>query len=85
VAIRITVWIQGLSSGFVTIGRYGKWYQPSECAARRCSAEHALVGIAIATATSLRHRPATDSHDRRNLAEVCTVPLLLVSKCLCAS
>jgi len=25
VAIRITVWIQGLFSGFVTIGRYGKW------------------------------------------------------------
>ena len=24
-AIRITVWIQGLLSGFVTIGRYGKW------------------------------------------------------------
>jgi len=24
VAIRITVWIQGLFSGFVTIGRYGK-------------------------------------------------------------
>jgi len=25
VAIWITVWIQGLFSGFVTIGRYGKW------------------------------------------------------------
>jgi len=25
VAIRITVWIQGLFSGFVTIGRYEKW------------------------------------------------------------
>jgi len=25
VAIRITVWIQGLFSGFVTNGRYGKW------------------------------------------------------------
>jgi len=25
VAIRITVWIQGLFSGFVTIERYGKW------------------------------------------------------------
>ena len=24
-AIRITVWIHGLFSGFVTIGRYGKW------------------------------------------------------------
>jgi len=22
------VWIKGLFSGFVTIGRYGKWYQP---------------------------------------------------------
>jgi len=29
VAIRIAVWIQGLFSGFVTIGRYGKWYQPT--------------------------------------------------------
>ena len=25
--MRITVWIHGLFSGFVTIGRYGKWYQ----------------------------------------------------------
>jgi len=24
-AIRITVWTQALFSGFVTIGRYGKW------------------------------------------------------------
>jgi len=24
-AIQITVWIDGLFSGFVTIGRYGKW------------------------------------------------------------
>jgi len=43
----------------------------SDCAARRCSAQHALVGIAIATVTSLRHRP---------LAEVCAVPVLLVAK-----
>jgi len=27
VAIRITAWTQGLFFGFVTIGRYGKWYQ----------------------------------------------------------
>ena len=33
----------------------------TDCAARRCSAVHALVGIAIATITSLRHRPTTDS------------------------
>jgi len=45
---------------------------------RRCSARHALAGIAIATVTSLRHRPMTDSHDRRALAEVCTVPVILV-------
>ena len=25
VAIRITVWIQGLFTEFVTIGRYGRW------------------------------------------------------------
>jgi len=29
VAIRIIVWIQGLFSVFDTIGRYGKWYQPT--------------------------------------------------------
>ena len=39
---------------------------------------YALAGIAIATTTSLSHRPTTDSHDRRALAEVCTVPVLLV-------
>ena len=41
----------------------------TDCAARRCSARHALAGIAIATSTSLRLHP---------FAEVCTVPLLLV-------
>jgi len=54
-----------------------------DCAARRCSASHALAGIAIATTTLLRQRPTTDSHDRRALAEVCTVPVLLVSRCSC--
>jgi len=41
----------------------------TNCTARRCSGGHALSGIAIATMTSLRHRP---------LVEVCTVPVLLV-------
>jgi len=50
----------------------------TDCAARRCSAGHALAGIATATMTSLRHRHTTDSCDRRALAEVCTVPMLLV-------
>jgi len=51
---------------------------------QRCSAGHALAGIAIATVTSLRHRPMTDSGTeivtliRRALAEVATVPVLLV-------
>jgi len=27
--IQITVWIEGLFSGFVTTRRYGKWYQPT--------------------------------------------------------
>jgi len=40
----------------------------TDCAARRCSAGH-VVGIAIVTMTSLRYR---------SLAEVCTVPVLLV-------
>ena len=50
----------------------------TDCASRHYSAWHALAGIAIATVTSLRHRPTTDSHDRRALVEVCTVPVLLV-------
>jgi len=56
----------------------------ADCAARRCSARHALAGVAIATMTSLRHRSTTDSGTdvttlvRRALAEVCTVPVLLV-------
>ena len=41
----------------------------TDCTVRRCRARHALAGIAIASMTSLRHRP---------LAEVCTVPVLLV-------
>jgi len=49
-----------------------------DCAARRCTARHALAGIAIATMTSSRHRLTTDSDDRRALAEVCTVSVLLV-------
>jgi len=40
----------------------------TDCDERRCSAQHALAGITIATMTSLRHWP---------LAEVCTVPVLL--------
>jgi len=50
----------------------------TDCTARRCSARHALAGIAIATMMSLRHWLVTDSHDRRALAEVCTVLVLLV-------
>ena len=44
----------------------------------RIATLQALEGIAIATMTSLRHRPTTDSHVRRALAEACTVPVLLV-------
>jgi len=58
-AIHITVWIRGLFSGFVTIGRYGKW-----------STDINLLLILI------RQMPALV---RRALAEVCTVPVLLVS------
>jgi len=53
----------------------------TDCAARHCSAVYKLAGIAIATMTSLRHRLTTDSHDRRALAEVCTVPVLPVTTC----
>jgi len=34
-----SVWIQGLFSEFVTIGRYGKWYQPT---ALRDAAVHGM-------------------------------------------
>ena len=61
----------------------------ADCATRRCSAGHVLAGITIATMTSLRHRPTTDSGTdmatlvRCALAEVCTVPVLLVMVALC--
>ena len=50
----------------------------------RCATLQCTANIAIATMTSLRHRPTTDSGTnivtlvRRALAEVCTVPVLLV-------
>ena len=56
----------------------------TDCAARRCSAQHALAGIDIASMTSLRHWSTTDSGTdiatpvTRALEEVCTVPVLLV-------
>jgi len=34
----------------------------TDCAARCCSARHALAGIAVATMTSLRHQATTDSY-----------------------
>jgi len=46
----------------------------TDCAALRWTA-----AIAIATVTSFRHRSTTDSHNRLALAEVCTVPLLLLN------
>jgi len=58
VAIRITIWIQGLFSGFVIIGRYGKWLTDIN-----------LLLILIREMAALV---------RRALAEVCTVPVLLV-------
>jgi len=54
----------------------------TDCAARHCNAGHALAGIAIATMTSLRHRPTTDCGTdiatlvRPALAEVCTIPVI---------
>jgi len=60
----------------------------TDCVALRCSARHAPAGIAIATVTSLRHRPTTDSGTdiatlvRRALAEVYTA-VLLVMAALC--
>ena len=51
-----------------------------DCAARRCRAGHALPGISLATMTSLRHQPTADSHERRAMADVCTVSVLLVGR-----
>ena len=79
----------GLFSVFVTIGRYD--CAALCCSAGHVG--HALAGIAIATMTSrsLRHRPTTLRQPRqpvfvndvtilvsRALAEVCTVPVLIV-------
>jgi len=57
-AIWITVLIQGLFSGFVTIGRYEKWLTEID-----------LLLILIRQMATLV---------RRALAEVCTLPVLLV-------
>jgi len=72
VTIQITIWIQGLFSRFVfvTTGKYGKWYQPTALCDAACTSRHCH---SIATMMSLRHRP---------LAEVCTVPVLLVTAAL---
>ena len=88
-AIRITIWLHGLF--FFGIRHYWEIRKvvSTDCGARRCSARHSLACIVIATVTSLRHRPTTDSGTdiatlvRRSMAEVCTVPVLLVySLCL---
>jgi len=55
VAIRITVWIVFRIRHYWEIRKVVS----TDCTARRCSAGHALVGIAIATVTSLRHRRTT--------------------------
>jgi len=76
-AIRIAVWIQGLFSGFVTVGRYGKWYHNRLCCAtlqcRACTGRHRHSNNDVIT---------SPAHDRRALAEVCTVSVLLISKCV---
>jgi len=53
VAIRITMWIQGLFSGFVTIGRYGKWY---ELQCRACTSRHLRSNYDVIT---------SPAHDRQ--------------------
>jgi len=68
-------WRSGSLSGYRTVFRIRHYWEirkvvSTDCAARRCRAGHALAGIATATMTSLRHRP---------LAEVYTVPMLLVN------
>ena len=59
VAIRITVLLQGLFCGFVTI--LGDTESgTTDCTARCCSAGHAPAGIVIPTITTLCHQPTTD-------------------------
>jgi len=70
-------WRSGSPSGYRDVFRIRHYWEirkvvSTDCAAWGCRAGHALAGIAIATMTSLRHRP---------LAEVCTVPVLLVLFC----
>jgi len=70
-----------LDTGIVSrVCRYWEIWKvvSTDCTVQRCSVGHAVAGIAIATMTSLRHQLMTDSHDRRALAEVCTVRVLLV-------
>jgi len=57
-AIQIAVWIQGLFSRIITIGRYGNWLTDIN-----------LLLILIRQMVALV---------RRALAEVCTLPVLLV-------
>jgi len=65
VQISITNWIQGLLSGFVTIGRYGL-----RCATMQC--RYVLAGVAIATDSEIDIATLV----RCALAEVCTIPAL---------
>jgi len=58
VAIRITVWIRGLFSGLVTIGRYGKWLTDTNlirqmaALVRRALAEVCSVQVLLIKPTS---------------------------------
>ena len=69
-AIRITIWKQGLFSGFVTIGRYRY--------------EQLLTDINLLLIQSFIHTDSPDGETdiatlvRRALTEVCTVPVFLV-------
>jgi len=69
VAIRITVGIQGLFSGFVTIGRYDKWLTDKSAAA---SSHSSILIRQMAGQTDIV------TLVRRALAKVCTVTVLLV-------
>jgi len=82
-------WRSGSPSGYRDCFRIRHYWEirklvSTDCAARRCSARHALAGIAIATMTSLSYRPTTDNNDRRALVEVCTVPALPVTRLIVA-
>jgi len=60
VAIWITVWILGLFSGFVTIGRYSATLQCWACSRHRHSNYDVIMSLALGGGTGM-HCPSASS------------------------